>query len=997
LVGTSDVPAFQAAASYSFGMAAAAMGLTSFETELGGGLYNFAKSINDPSINASGWLFNNPTNVPNIEQGIAAAHSDLFPTSSGEYSVEVFNDSGQETALDTYSTSGKLIVEYDLSPADVLTGQKLFTYDNSGNLVQQTVNDFSNPNYEFTTTTELGGASNSFVSVYAGTGLVYDATLLGVNTVYDLSGNSNTLTTGTGPATLVGSGNDTLTSSTSGSTLIAQGNGNTVNSAIGDAVQVAGSNNNVNLASNNTATVSGSDNVINMGQNSTAEVDGNGDNIKLSGNDTVNTSNATVQDFVGNGTDTVVGSGNNISTDAGLTVDGNNNTIGTGLDGTQTTIVGNNNTYHGQDSESISVTGSNNDIIADELPTINVVAGTDNTINSLGSNVDLGAGASIVVPGEGATVTSTSYGTDQNGNLITTSDIYNQQGSDITPISTITTVTDADGNIISESSDSTVDDGGDYYTINSTITSNEDGSQVLSNTYSDDQGNPTATLEIDTDAFGDETSASLTTYQADGQIGSVTTGLYSDGGEIGWSRDDYDDSGHLTASTTATFDDGGQEIENTTRYDDNGAATEVDTYDNENLVRADVYDNGVVTETDTYAGAANLLESDFYDNGVVTEKDTYSDGTLAQVASYDSNGLPTELDTYTDGTISQALLYDSGGQPATLDTYNTDGTLSQEATYENGVPVVTWTPSDGPLPGDGPTDPDNGTPPAADPVDDVPDPSDPGFDPTFFDDGELGFAGSQSVIANELNSSTGSIAAQRLSSGDYEGAVAAESGLLQARESASATPTSNTGNSVGNGSEWAGNVITWSMSGDAGSQYEAEAQQAFATWAAASGLKFDEVSGSAPADIRISFGNLDSATTGIVGYTTLQGGGGITAAASIELENPDQDALVSGTGGQLTYSGTDATLEQVMLHEIGHALGLGDDTDQDSIMYYELTSSNSKLDSTDIAGIQALYGADRLNSLIAGMSSFTPQTAASTSLTHDENVRQHETLAASAT
>jgi len=58
------------------------------------------------------------------------------------------------------------------------------------------------------------------------------------------------------------------------------------------------------------------------------------------------------------------------------------------------------------------------------------------------------------------------------------------------------------------------------------------------------------------------------------------------------------------------------------------------------------------------------------------------------------------------------------------------------------------------------------------------------------------------------------------------------------------------------------------------------------------------------------------------------------------------------------YSGTDATLEQVMLHEIGHALGLGESTDPSSVMYYALTASNRALDSTDIAGIQLWYSAD---------------------------------------
>jgi hypothetical protein len=156
----------------------------------------------------------------------------------------------------------------------------------------------------------------------------------------------------------------------------------------------------------------------------------------------------------------------------------------------------------------------------------------------------------------------------------------------------------------------------------------------------------------------------------------------------------------------------------------------------------------------------------------------------------------------------------------------------------------------------------------------------------------------------------------------------------------------------------------------------------------------------------------------VVGYTTFQASNGQMSSANIELEAPNQDALVGGANGQVTYSGTDATLSQALLHEIGHALGLADDSDQNSIMDYELTSSNKTLDSTDIAGIQALYGVSsssmsntlssiqssavdseqvdpRLNQLIAGMASFNPQAAGNISFAHDWQVDHHANLSAS--
>jgi hypothetical protein len=43
------------------------------------------------------------------------------------------------------------------------------------------------------------------------------------------------------------------------------------------------------------------------------------------------------------------------------------------------------------------------------------------------------------------------------------------------------------------------------------------------------------------------------------------------------------------------------------------------------------------------------------------------------------------------------------------------------------------------------------------------------------------------------------------------------------------------------------------------------------------------------------------------------------------------------------------------LHEIGHALGLADDADPNSIMYYGSGAQNRQLDATDITNITALY------------------------------------------
>jgi hypothetical protein len=172
------------------------------------------------------------------------------------------------------------------------------------------------------------------------------------------------------------------------------------------------------------------------------------------------------------------------------------------------------------------------------------------------------------------------------------------------------------------------------------------------------------------------------------------------------------------------------------------------------------------------------------------------------------------------------------------------------------------------------------------------------------------------------------------------------------------------------GAKWnTASVVTWSIArtpgtadapftGYMGSQYETLVQRAFETWAAASGLKFQQVPDSTASDLRLGWGKFDTASTGIVGHTACQAlAGEMMPNGIIRLEDPSQDALVSGPGNTLIYSGTTATLYQVTLHEIGHALGLADNDDPNSIMNFEATEQNSTLAGNDIAGIRRLYAA----------------------------------------
>jgi len=197
---------------------------------------------------------------------------------------------------------------------------------------------------------------------------------------------------------------------------------------------------------------------------------------------------------------------------------------------------------------------------------------------------------------------------------------------------------------------------------------------------------------------------------------------------------------------------------------------------------------------------------------------------------------------------------------------------------------------------------------------------------------------------------------------------------------------------------WADKTVTWSFaegnqptqSADPFSSYintsseEAAVEQAFQAWAKASGLNFVEVPDTATSDIRVGFGDLNTPTSNVIGLTSFSSADGqLNPGVVVRLEDPSQAPLITAANGQATYASTGTSLEQVALHEIGHALGLADNANADSVMDYLLSSSNQSLSSTDVAGIQSLYGSaasstsastssvnSQLHQLVQAMASF---------------------------
>ncbi len=165
---------------------------------------------------------------------------------------------------------------------------------------------------------------------------------------------------------------------------------------------------------------------------------------------------------------------------------------------------------------------------------------------------------------------------------------------------------------------------------------------------------------------------------------------------------------------------------------------------------------------------------------------------------------------------------------------------------------------------------------------------------------------------------------------------------------------------------WPLRPITWSFadparapgasfSGSIDAAYRSVIGLAVQRWAGVSGLTLQQVEESASVDVRIGWGLFG--TAGQVGQTgfSYTVSGTLLPGVAVRLEDPAQRLLAPGASGAPTYQQTSATLYQVALHEIGHALGLSHSSDSSSIMYPVLQASNRELAAADITAVQDRY------------------------------------------
>ena len=142
-----------------------------------------------------------------------------------------------------------------------------------------------------------------------------------------------------------------------------------------------------------------------------------------------------------------------------------------------------------------------------------------------------------------------------------------------------------------------------------------------------------------------------------------------------------------------------------------------------------------------------------------------------------------------------------------------------------------------------------------------------------------------------------------------------------------------------------------------GTSWQGLVARALQTWAASANLNFTQVADSSSSfntsgvnegdpnfgDIRI--GGYNFGTTSTIARTYGPPPNGQTGAGDVELNT-----------GFSFAPGTHYDFQSVILHELGHSLGLGESPQPSSVMYRYYYGTHQGLSSDDVEGIQAIYG-----------------------------------------
>jgi predicted Zn-dependent protease len=132
-------------------------------------------------------------------------------------------------------------------------------------------------------------------------------------------------------------------------------------------------------------------------------------------------------------------------------------------------------------------------------------------------------------------------------------------------------------------------------------------------------------------------------------------------------------------------------------------------------------------------------------------------------------------------------------------------------------------------------------------------------------------------------------------------------------------------------------------------------------WEAVANVHFVEVPDNATnnvsaADIRVGLGRLPS--IGFTAYSWDLTNNSFTSGTTVALDDVGASNVTPLSNGNVRYSGTQTTVFQNLLHELGHAIGLDHNPyDPSVIMNPTLSSANPFITWQDTVMLRALYGA----------------------------------------
>jgi hypothetical protein len=136
-------------------------------------------------------------------------------------------------------------------------------------------------------------------------------------------------------------------------------------------------------------------------------------------------------------------------------------------------------------------------------------------------------------------------------------------------------------------------------------------------------------------------------------------------------------------------------------------------------------------------------------------------------------------------------------------------------------------------------------------------------------------------------------------------------------------------------------------------------------WEASGNIKFvntiDTTSSVNEPDIRVGLATLSKALNhNEIGFThyASNANNNFLPGTIVEIDDPNDQSVRALSNGDFRYNGTQTTVFQDLLHELGHAIGLAhNQNDPTSIMFPMLSAQNPLPNAADRSAVRALYGA----------------------------------------